>query len=92
MQILVSDTKEPNTKEIEQAHVWIKIWITPGGEFRASIQKNRSGEKGEITVGGENWKQGKFREYHADIVRRFRKIADAMKEKADGFSSCPWVE
>ncbi len=78
--------------EVAEAKYWIRIHVTKTGEFRAHIKKNRSGEAGEVTVGGMEWKAGKFRQFHAEIVRRCRAMAAALVEKSDGFSSCPWIE
>ena len=76
----------------EKTYPFIRVYITKNRTFRAFIRPSATEPPYSVTVGGEQWRQGKGRE-HSDIIRdKVAKLVKAMNSeyrtlKASGLQS-----
>lgn len=60
--------------------VYIKVFVTKTKEFRAEI--SQIGKPGsEITVGGQNWRRGYFKEFHGRILGKCTLLLENLNRK-----------
>ena len=61
--------------------VIVKVFITKGGKFRAKISEPDQFAAYEVTVGGQNWKDGMGQPYKRIIRHKIGMLMERLKEE-----------